>query len=177
MKPIEPPDLHWLNAAQGWLMLGNPREAWNEFAQIQSEFASHPEVLALQWTLLAAERRWAEAVAVSERHMRVLPADATAWVHRSFALHELKQTREALERLLPAVDRFPQEGIIPYNLACYSCQLGDMPAARAWLERAFTTDENAEARRERLQTALEDSDLQPLWPELKKRVSTHASEK
>jgi Flp pilus assembly protein TadD len=174
MKAIEPPNLHCLNAAQGWLMLGNLHEAWSEFAQIEPQYANHPEVLALQWSLLAAEKRWLEATSVSERHVRVAPNDASAWVHRSFALHELKRTREAFERLLPAADQFPEEGIIPYNLACYSCQLGDLTAARAWLERAFTTDADADARRARLLTALEDVDLRPLWPELRKRLQPSA---
>jgi Flp pilus assembly protein TadD len=171
MELLEPPDLHWLNAAQGWLMLGNAREGWAELGHIRADRADHPQVLSVKWGLLAAEKRWLEATAVAEFHLRVDPDDAEGWVHRSYSLHELRHTREALDRLLPAVDRFPEEGIIPYNLACYSCQLGDLPAAQAWLERAFTTDPDEETRWDRLTTALADADLQPLWPELKKKVA------
>jgi hypothetical protein len=35
------------------------------------------------------------------------------------------------------VDRFPEEAIIRYNLACYECQLGRLTDAKEWLRKAF----------------------------------------
>ncbi len=110
-------------------------------------------------------------MAAGERLLRVCPDDANAWVHRSYALHELRRTREAFDLLRPAVGRFPKEIIIPYNLACYTCQLGDLAAARRWFEQALALDDHAEEKRHRLRAALEDADLQPLWPELRDRLS------
>ena len=151
-------------------MLGNAVEARTEFAQIRADSRSHPEVLDFEWRLLAQERRWTEAVDVGERLIEASPDDANAWVHRSYALHELRRTHEAYYQLLPAIDRFPREMIIPYNLACYTCQLGDLPAARAWLERALAMSKGSPQKLLRLQSAVEDADLQPLWPELKTRI-------
>lgn len=167
MSPLEPPDNHFLDAATGWLMLGNAVEARAEFEQIEAGLREHPLVLEFEWRLLAAENRWLDAVASGERLLRVRPDDTNAWVHRSYALHELRRTREAFDLLLPAVRRFPRESIIPYNLACYTCQLGDRPAAQRWFERALALDNNAEEKRHRLRAALADADLQPLWPELR----------
>lgn len=171
MSRLEPPDTHHLNAAIGWLMLGNPFEARCDFIKISPDSRKHPEVLDFEWRLLARENRWSEAAEVGERLVQAAPEDASAWVHRSYALHELQQTREALERLLPAVKRFPQETIIPYNLACYTCQLGDLVTARCWLDQALSLSGNVAEKIERLQSAVQDNDLKPLWPELNKRIA------
>jgi tetratricopeptide (TPR) repeat protein len=171
MSPLEPPDSHFLNAATGWLMLGNAAEARAEFKQIRAGLQEHPLVLEFEWRLLAAEKRWLDAVEAGERLLRVCPDDANAWVHRSYALHELRRTREAFDLLLPALRRFPQEIIIPYNLACYTCQLGDLAAARRWFEQALALDDGVEEKLYRLRAALEDPDLQVLWPELQGRVA------
>lgn len=172
MSPLEPPDCHFLDAATGWLMLGNLAESRAEFQQLQPSLSEHPLVLDFEWRLLAQEERWLEAAAAGERLLRVNPDDVNAWVNRSYALHELRRTREAFDQLLPAAGRFPKEMIIPYNLACYTCQLGDLAAARRWLDRALAFSENAQQELHRLQSALEDPDLQSLWPELKTRVAT-----
>lgn len=171
MLPLEPPDTHYLNAATGWLMLGDVAEARSEFNLIRLALRAHPEVLDFEWRLLAREQRWLAAADVGERLVQVCPDDANAWVHRSFALHELRRTREAFDHLLPAAGRFPKETIIPYNLACYTCQLGDLAAAGRWLDQALALSENAQQKLVRLESALEDVDLEPLWPELKERFA------
>jgi hypothetical protein len=153
MPPLDPPDSHHLNAASGWLSLGNAIEAWTEFNQIQATLRSHPEVLQFEWQLLARDQRWLEALHIGERLVEAAPDEPSAWV----------------QRLLPAAARFPQDLIIPYNLACYTCQLGDLVTARCWLDQSLALSENLRQKLERLQAALEDADLQPLWPELTKR--------
>jgi hypothetical protein len=44
---------------------------------------------------------------------------------------------EARDVLLPAASNyeFRMVSLIPYNLACYEAQLGDLKAARRWLQR------------------------------------------
>jgi len=171
MSPIEPPDAHCLNAATGWLMLGNAAEARTEFDQISPALRLHPEVLDFEWRLLATERQWLAAAEVGERLVQACPNDANAWVHRSYALHELGRTREAFDQLLPAAERFPKETIIPYNLACYLCQLGDLAAARDWLDQSLARGKGAQQKLLRLHAAMEDLDLKPLWPELRQRAT------
>ena len=86
------------------------------------------------------------------------PARPEWWIHRSYSLHELKRTQEAYGLLLPAVDKFPEIWLIPYNLACYTAQLGQMKECEQWLKIAMKLDENAVKR-----VAIGDPDLQPLW--------------
>ena len=82
-------------------------------------------------------------------------------IHRSFALHELKRTQEACDLLVPAAALFPKEWLIRYNLACYSCQLGDLEEAGKWLSIAFSL---GDAKHVKLM-ALNDPDLKPLRTE------------
>ena len=69
--------------------------------------------------------------------MKLAPESPFGWVTRSFALHVLKRTDEALNNLLPATLHFPDEIVIRYNLACYECTLGNMGRAKARLAEAF----------------------------------------
>jgi hypothetical protein len=45
-----------------------------------------------------------------------------------------------MEILLGAEAKFPREGAIPYNLACYYCQLGEIEKAKRYLKNAFEID-------------------------------------
>ena len=71
--------------------------------------------------------------------------------------------REAWDVLRPAVEKFPGQFLIPYNLACYAAQMGQPDEAWHWLERAFKAAGNAEKVRK---MALADADLTALWPKL-----------
>jgi len=170
MPTLEPPDSHFLDAATGWLMLGNADEARREFEQLCPSARNHPSALDFEWHWLAHEQRWDEAVEVAQRLVEQSAHRADSWIHRSFALHELRRTQEAHDLLLPALKQFPEEPTIPYNLACYASQLGDLTAARRWILRVLRLDESPVGQLQRLSAALEDADLQPLWPELRKRV-------
>lgn len=123
---------------------------------------SHPDVLEVRCTLGAVERRWEAVLAAAEVLLASAPDRCSGWVDRSYSLHELKRTQEAWDKLLPAVRLFPGVHIIPFNLACYACQLGRMKEAREWLAAAMKV-----SRRDIiLAMALSDLDLEPLWPEL-----------
>src|SRR5712671_8100729 len=137
MHELKPPDTHHFNAAMGWFELGNQTEAIAELARISVANRSHPDVLELTWRILAAERKWAEALEVSRELIRMDPENPSGWVHQSYSLHELKRTTEALTVLVPVVEKFPGFSTIPYNLACYACQLGDLKQARRWLAKAI----------------------------------------
>src|SRR4051794_4098713 len=107
MNDLGTPDSHHLNAAQGWLELGNHLEANEELAKISALHGNHPEVLEVRWAIQAAGKSWPTCVEVAEALVKVAPDYLLGWIHRSYALHELKRTPEALDLLLPAVALFP----------------------------------------------------------------------
>lgn len=166
MPNLQPPDTHHWSAAEGWLELGNYREALAELDLITLAEQSRLEVLSLRWNITAQLKQWEDCVAIAGTILERAPKQVFGWIHRSFALHELKRTREARDLLLPALKRFPKSQTIPYNLACYECQLGDLDAAREWLQRAMKL-RNPRALRAQ---ALADIDLKPLWGEIRKFV-------
>ena len=154
------PDRHHLSAARGWAELGCADEAGRELAKVAT--ANHPEVLEVRWQILAGERRWAEALDVAEALVATAPECAAGWIDQSYALHEMQRTAEAWERLQPAAAKFKGTSVIAYNLACYACRLGDLRSARQWLKEAVRRS----GKREIQSMALDDSDLETLWPEI-----------
>jgi hypothetical protein len=77
-------------------------------------------------------------------------------------LHELNRTEEARDNLLRVVDKFQNESIMRYNLACYECQLGRLGQASEWLEKAYEVGDAAKLKL----MALDDPDLEALWGSL-----------
>ncbi len=162
MKPLEPAEVFLLDAAQGWLELGNCAEAEAELNKIRPGLRMRPEVLRVRWELSAATKKWEEALELAAALIHLEPEDPLGWVHRSYALHELKRTDEARDNLLRIVDQFPISATIRYNLACYECQLGRLDQAKRWLKRAFELGDPQQMKL----AALADSDLEPLRKEL-----------
>jgi len=156
---FEPPDSHYLNAAQGWLGLGDHVEASAELDLIGPALQNRPEVLEARWQVHAKKRKWEECLEVGNALVASAPKQAQSWIHRSFALHELKRTREAFDALQPALEIFPKEWLIQYNLACYCCRLREHDRALRFLEHACKLGDARQIR----EMALQDADLQELW--------------
>ena len=158
-KPLGPPDSHFLNAAEGWLMLGLPLEANEELKKISLQGRFHPLVLLTRWEIYTRAHHWEFAHTIAQGLVALLPDEPVGWVNRSYALHQMKRTREAWHALLPAADKFPSNLTVAYNLACYACQLGMFDEAGRWLKKAMKL---ADPNHVQL-VALEDPDLKPLW--------------
>ncbi len=65
---------------------------------------------------------------------------------------------KAWESLIRANDRFPNEMLIPYNLACYKCQLGDPKAALDYFKQALAKGTASDI----IAMAKKDTDLTPI---------------
>jgi Flp pilus assembly protein TadD len=164
VQNLEPADIHRLNAALGWLGLDSPKDARAELDAIPSAQQSHPAVLEARWLLCAHEEIWRDALVVADCEVSVSPEEAAGWLHRAYALRRIPGggLAQAWNALLPAAEKFPNEPVIAYNLACYACQLKELEAARVWLKRALQIGVREEIKK----MALADEDLQPLWTEI-----------
>jgi tetratricopeptide (TPR) repeat protein len=165
MQMLEPPDTHYLLAAVGWLELGNSAEAGAELAHVSPACQEHPDVLEVRWSLSAQQGHWQEALQVSQALLRRAPKRSSGWLHQAYALRRVPDgsVQKACAALLPAFDKFPKESTIPFNLSCYACQMGQLDAARDWLQRAIAIGGKEKIQ----QMALKDSDLEPLWDEIR----------
>ena len=147
--------------------LGNLVEARRELEQIAPAHRRHPDTMEVTWKLCGEEGDWSAALRASEELVTVAPGRLSGWIDQSYALHELRRTDEAYARLRMAVEKFPDEFVIPYNLACYQCRLGHPEEALRWLGCAV-----AAADRETIRTmAAHDPDLEALREQINELLS------
>jgi tetratricopeptide (TPR) repeat protein len=163
MKNLPLPDQRHLDAAEGWLGLGDFQSASEELDQISSDLRAHPYVLELRYQIYAETARWDLAVDLARIMAQSLPDNPWGYFHLAYSLHELKQTQVAYDTLRPVVDRFPEEWLMRFNLACYACQLGKFKEAVMWLEKAMAQA----GKKEICGMALADPDLEPMWDKIK----------
>jgi tetratricopeptide (TPR) repeat protein len=165
MRKIEPPDTHHLSAATGWLELGNFVEAEADLNRVSAQQQSHPDVLEVRWIILAQTKRWEAALEIARGLLKLAPNRSSGWLHHAYSLRRAAKDglKQAWDALLPAYGKFPGEATIPYNLSCYACQMLKLEEARTWLRRALKIGDKEKIK----QMALEDSDLQPLWEEIR----------
>lgn len=163
-------DQFCLNAAEGWLGLGNWKEAEQELAQLTQGGRGHPAVLQLQCLLYSEGKKWTECAQAAEALLQLLPDDSFGWINRSYALRRAPggSVQAAYDALLPAAEKAPQSEEVLFNLACYSCVLGRLDEARKWLKRCFEQANLRGRLKKWSSAALQEEDLKPLWEELKR---------
>jgi tetratricopeptide (TPR) repeat protein len=161
VKPFDIPDLHHLRAAQGWLELGNHLEANAELENVSPESLAHPAVLELRWLIYSKESKWDACQDIARAITVKAPEYVSGWLHYAYATRRATggSVQAAFEVLRPVADRFPEEPTVLYNLACYECQLGNLPEAWNWIEKAFDIGDPKHLKL----MALDDKDLEPLW--------------
>jgi len=165
VSKLDPPDSHHLDAAIGWLGLGCVTDARDELENISILNQNHPAALEARWVVCAHDGKWSEALEIARLELQCAPAEASGWLHQAYALRRVLHggLPAAWDVLLPAAEKFPEEPVIAYNLACYACQMRQLDAARVWLKRALKI-----GGRDVIQKmALTDEDLKPLWAEIK----------
>jgi len=165
MQKLEPPEIHSLSAAIGWMELGNLAEAKAELAAIGAAYHNHPDVLELRWAISAEEENWPEALQIARSLLLHAPERSSGWLHQAYALRRVPDggIKNAWHALLPAFDKFPKQYLICYNLSCYACQLKQFDAALVWFKRALVLGGKDKIKR----MGLEDPDLQDLWTQIK----------
>ena len=164
MKNLPHPDNKHLEAAEGWLGLGNWREASEELEKIAPEHRSHPFVLEIRYKINSEAGKWETALKAANELRESLPDNQWGHFYTAYALHEMKRTQDAYDVLKTVVDEFPNHQFMRFNLACYSCQLGKSEEAMQWLKEAIAIGGKQDLR----QLALNDPDLEPLWKEIAK---------
>jgi tetratricopeptide (TPR) repeat protein len=158
MNKLPLQDQRHLDAAEGWLGLGDHLAANEEIDQISLALRIHPFVLEIRYKIYAEAKRWDAAIETARSVAKSMPENPWGYFHLAYSLHELKQTQEAYDILRPVVDKFPDHCLMRYNLACYSCQLGKLKEAMRWLEKAIDLAGDMDVRG----MALDDPDLGPL---------------
>jgi predicted Zn-dependent protease len=163
IKPLDTPDFFRVQAAEGWLGLGDVESADDELREISPSERTHPAVLTVRYQIYAHAKQWDQAVDVAHDLAKTLPEKSFAWINLAYATRRKTggSIPEAKKILLGAEPKFPAEYLFPYNLACYCSQLGEWKQAEQWLKKAAKID-NAAVKK----MAVDDHDLKPLWENL-----------
>jgi Flp pilus assembly protein TadD len=148
---------HNLRASLGFLELGDPDAAWEELEAIPAEERAHPDVLRMRVQVYRAKERWMEMAEIARHLTEVEPGQPSHWTDRAWAERRHKGIALAEKTLLEALTRFPNDGNIYYNLACYSAVDGRTEEAKSLLGKAIELDPLFKG------LALEDEDLKGLW--------------
>jgi tetratricopeptide (TPR) repeat protein len=146
-----------LEAADGYLYLGMPTEALDEFSAIPEEERSNAPVMLAEIRVLLHMKNWKHAEKLSARGCNLHPDEDEFTVQRVFALHQLEKGDEAFQVLLSAPEWIRRTGILHYNLACYEARLGDLKAAKRCIDAAIEINSAIK------KNARTDPDLAALW--------------
>jgi tetratricopeptide (TPR) repeat protein len=150
-------DIHRrLTAASGFCELGLYQEALEELTGLPDTVKGEVAVLAAWLQIYQSWGKWAEEASVAERLIEKNPEEADWYVALAFATRRGRGLAEAEAVLADAVERFPENATINFNLACYYAQLGELELARLHLGKAIAIDSQFKA------AALADPDLEPL---------------
>ncbi len=153
-------DKNKLRAALGYIELGMLTEAAEEVAGLSPETINDFDAMILRLELSQRSGKWKDAELIARRLTKMQPEEPDWSIALAYAARRAHSVEVAREILCDAVVRFPKEAVIHFNLACYACQLGEIPVARDCLRKAFALD------RTYIVTALKDQDLRPIWPEI-----------
>jgi hypothetical protein len=163
MKTLTRVDALTLNASEGWLMLGNVAEAFEELRHVSPEGLLHPIGLTVVWKALFASERWDEALQVAKKLCQEEPRIPSGWICLSQSLAHAGRTVESKSVLESVASEFEDNKLIPYLIACLYCRLGEISDAWSWLESAFERDKDGQLHR----IALQEEDLKPLQEHLR----------
>ena len=100
-------DTRQLEAARGWLGLGDWKSASDELDQITPKMRAHPDVLQMRVEIYCAARRFDLASSVSDGFANVVPCGAQFWYNRAVALCQVGRTREARTAIAICFDLEP----------------------------------------------------------------------
>ena len=118
-------------------------------------------MLDLRWFIYSHHEQWDACLDIATAIVKTAPDRVWGWIHKAISLRRANggSFKKAKALLLEAAKLFPEDGMIQYNLACYSAQLGQLDAAQEYLDKSY---ELGDAKQIKLM-ALDDEDLKPLW--------------
>jgi len=128
------------------LELGDHLEANVELEKISPRLRMHPDVLLLRYEIFAKAKLWEAAFYVAQALVEVEPKEPCGWINQAFALRKMSSgsAQAAWDTLIPAAGKYPKNPIIPYNLACYACQMDRLKDAWDWLKLAISLEVSQE---------------------------------
>jgi tetratricopeptide (TPR) repeat protein len=144
----------------GYFELGMLDDAVEELAPLGGR--ERLSVLSVWSAALRMAQRWPEMRSLTQKMVELYPAEAECWVSLADATRNLVSLQAGLELLEAARQHFPDDGHVLFQIGCYCCRLGRLDEARRAVREAISSN------RVWAKIAVQDHDLAPLWPELRR---------
>lgn len=129
-----------LRVAQGYLELGLHTDAQDELDHVPIQLRMRSDFLLVQCHLLRKQERWHDLEEVSQWLLESNLDEPELWVAHADAIRHARTLTEATSCLVDALARFPSNGHLLFQMACYRCQGGDLAGARDFLQAAGQID-------------------------------------
>ena len=146
-----------LNAAIGYLELGMLDESAGELENLPPEDRTSSAVLCVRMEIYRSAKKWSLMEVVARELWKRHPDDSAYWINLAWVVRRHESIEAAQIILLEALEKFPNDAMITYNLGCYACQLGAMEDAKKFVGDAIKLDSKYKLM------ALDDPDLESLW--------------
>lgn len=154
-----------IEAAQGYLELGMPMDAWNELEEIEAKDRGKIEVLKVRVDVCRALEQW-ELMAEIARHLHMAEPEEFKHVDdMACALRRFQGLDAADKMLSQLLLTDPDNANVIYKLGCFEFLRAGMDVAKPTLQRAFTLDANLKG------VAMDDPDLRGFWEGLSNNAS------
>jgi predicted Zn-dependent protease len=114
----------------GYLELGMLQDAWDSLEEIPAEQRHLSPVLQMRLEIYRRMEKYEGMATIAEHLTKQFPEDAQYWISLAYAQRRYINLQTAEKTLLEAQKRFPEGATIPFNLACYACQLGRIDEAK-----------------------------------------------
>ena len=132
------------------------KDASAELDKIGDEFQGEKSIKVSRLAVHTDALDWDKVVGVSQELAIEYPGDVEWRIQWAYALRRSESILAAKEILADALEQFPKEACLHYNLGCYACLDGDLNRAKVWVQQAFALDPDGKFHK----LALEDEDLE-----------------
>ena len=149
-----------IRQCDGYIDLKMLDKARSELGKIDHRYRQTHPYKAVEMHLAMEDKNWQEVFRLASELLERYTRHADLHIKLAYAARRTQGLEAARKILLNAQKRFPKIAVIPFNLACYECQLGHPDEAMVLLDRAFRLDASFHEQ------ALEDEDLKPIWDRL-----------
>ena len=140
IEEIDYPDRIYLEAAEGWHMMGNYQSAAEEISKIGKSSLQHPLVLHLRCRVYWGLRNISESLDATNQFIEQNPQQPFGYIFKAMLL-SYQGDNAAAFRLLDAIGtQFPKHTTLLYDLASYAARCALWPRAIHWLTIAITAD-------------------------------------
>jgi hypothetical protein len=99
------------------------QDANDQLEKIDPFNRAAPEVLAVRLAIYRGLKKWELMQQIAKRLKQFEPDNVQWTISLVYATRRAYSIDVAMEILVDAQAKFPREAGIPYNLACYCCQL------------------------------------------------------